>query len=106
MNYGYGAYVSEPLVQKDKALEEMCKVSRGKTKELVGAPERDYCSFVKRGEKPCEIVEIVYNDNVKAPIAVGDVIGVIKVYKDGAVIDEINILAKDPVEKKGFFDFF
>ena len=106
LNYGYGAYVSEPIVKKDTALEEVGKVSRGCTKEVVGVAEKDYFSFVKRGDIPTEIVEIIYNDKIKAPIAVGDIIGIIKVYKDGAVIDEINILAKNAVEKKGFFDFF
>ena len=52
------------------------------------------------------VFETVFSEdeNLKAPISLNDRIGVLKVYKDNVLIDEIEVVSLDAVAKKTYFD--
>ena len=43
---------------------------------------------------------------MKAPVAANQVVGEIEVYKDGVLVDTVNVVAAENVEKAGFGDYF
>ncbi|MDE6001357.1 MAG: hypothetical protein K2G96_03445 [Clostridia bacterium] len=44
--------------------------------------------------------------NVKAPVAKGQIVGLIEVYKNGVLYDTVNVVSAEDVKKAGFGDNF
>ena len=66
-------------------------------------PKRSCYAFYKRGEKNHIQMESIYQA-VRAPIAQGEKVGELVVYKDNVEIDRVDLLAYNSVEKANLFD--
>lgn len=105
LDYAFANYCATPIVEAEVPLEENVAVNGGKTKSVGIYPERSSFVFAKRGEKPNVRTEREIND-FRAPIAKGDKIGELIVYKDNVEIDRVALLASEDVEKANVFDCF
>lgn len=103
--YGFANYQNKIVLDKNVTLNDEFAVRGGKKDSFQVKPERNCYVFSAAGKTP-EITHKVVDFNVKAPVAVNQVVGEIEVYKDGILVDKVNVVAAENVEKAGFGDYF
>ena len=103
-NYGFSKFALKKVVDGDQNMDFKVKIAGGKNEEIAVKPSRSSFIFSLKSEKI--VYETVYSEdkNKKAPITAGDKVGTLKVYKDNVLIDEIDVLSVENVNKKSFFD--
>ncbi len=102
-NYGFANYKNRIVLDKDVTLNDEFTVSEGKKKSFAVCPERNVYVFSANDKSP-EITHNVFDYKVKAPIAIGQVVGKIEVYKDGILCDTVNVVSAEHVKKATFGD--
>lgn len=102
--YGFANYQNKIVLDKDVTLNDEFSVRGGKRDTLQVKPERNSYVFSAAGKTP-EITHKVVDFNVKAPVAVNQVVGEIEVYKDGILCDTVNVVAAESVDKAGYGDY-
>lgn len=103
-NYGFSNYVNKLVVDDKKPLEENVEVLGGKIDKVEIIPEKPLFIFSHKNEKRSFEVEFIQNENIKAPLKKGDVVGKIFVYENEIQIAEINVVANEDVQSKSYFD--
>lgn len=104
-NYGFANYKNKIVLDKDVNLNDEFKVAGGRKQTFTVCPERNSYVFSAIESTP----EVSYNiiaDKVKAPIAKGQTVGKIEVYKDGVLCDTVNVVSAEEVKKASFGDYF
>ncbi len=102
--YGFANYQNKIVLDKDVTLNDEFSVRGGKRDTFQVKPERNSYVFSAAGKAP-EITHKVVDFNVKAPVAVNQVVGEIEVYKDGILCDTVNVVAAESVDKAGYGDY-
>ena len=102
-DHAFANYTSKLVVEKAVLSDVVCPVSGGKVREVSLIPERECRIFCARDDDGEIYVEKVYK-GAKAPVARGDVLGEVIVYKDSVEVDRISLLANDDVAKSGYLD--
>lgn len=102
--YGFANFKNRIVLDKNVTLNDKFNVVGGKTDSVLAVPERNSYIFSKTDQAP-EITHNVINYNVKAPVAKGDLIGKIEVYKNGVLCDEVGVVAAEDVLKANYIDF-
>lgn len=102
--YGFANYQNKIVLDKDVTLNDEFCVRGGKRDTIQVKPERNSYVFSAAGKTP-EITHKVVDFNVKAPVAVNQVVGEIEVYKDGILCDKVNVVAAESVDKAGYGDY-
>lgn len=102
-NYGFANYKNKIVLDSNVNLNEKVSVECGKKDGITVKPERSSFVFSKNDVTP-EITRNVVFYGVKAPIAKGEAVGYIEVYKDGIICDTVNLIAAEEVQKSSFGD--
>lgn len=103
LNFGFANFESKKVLNKTDVLDKV--FVKGASEKLVDAEyENDFVLTVKKGEKADIKTKVEIQENLKAPIKKGDKIGKVFVVKDGLVVGEVNIVAKQDVKKATFGD--
>jgi len=105
INCAFANYESTVIAGADVALDERLPVSGCKAGDIAVCPERTLTVFAKKNQ-PLEDVttEIVLKSGVKAPVAKGDVVGEMIVYRAGVELSRCNLLAMETAERFSYFD--
>lgn len=104
-DYGFANYKNRIVLDKDVTLNEEFSLTGGKKESFSVRPERNSYIFSAVDGAP-QITHNVVAFDVKAPVAVDQVVGKIEVYKDGVLADTVNVVAAESVAKAGFGDRF
>lgn len=102
-DYAFANYTATPIVEKETPIDEMVAVIGGKDKELAVYPARSSYVFTRRGEKDNTSIDVRLN-KVKAPIAQGEKVGELIVYRDGVECDRVDLLAANTIVRANFLD--
>lgn len=100
LDYGFANYKINHLVS---AKEEICDadIING-TEDTVKAIAKEAKSALAEKNNNKDIKRRVFvNDDIKAPVNKGDVLGYVEFVSDGKVIDKVDIISKNDVKKKG-----
>ncbi len=103
-DYGFANYQNKIVLDKDITLNDEFTVRGGKKDSFQVRPERNSYVFSAADKSP-EITHKVNDFNVKAPVAPEQVVGSVEVYKDGVLIDTVNVVSVESVEKAGYVDY-
>ena len=79
-------------------------VSGGKEKTLELKYSKDFYLTQKRNMNANYSIKYDMLDVIKAPISMGDKVGVAQVLIDGNIIGEVEIVAKEDIDKQTFKD--
>lgn len=106
LDYAFSHYETKPLYKKGETIA-MLPVSKGKKKAVAVVTSEPISVLLQKGEKS-EAVKTTWklNKKVKAPVKKGDVLGMLVVKKDGAVIAKSPLVAKEQVEEANMWEFF
>lgn len=103
-NYTFSNYVNKMIVNDNEPLELKVNVQGGKQEYFTVIPESPIYIFGKIDEKKVVDIDINVNENIKAPIVKGDVVGEIKVFERGNLIASSRILAYEDVPAINYYD--
>ncbi len=105
LNYGFSAYSSEKICSKGELIEKL-KISKNVNCEAEIILEKDEYLISKKGESKEYDRVVEYNQNLKAPIAKGTVVGVLKfVDKASNVLMQTNLIVNQDVVKSTLWDY-
>ncbi len=106
LNHGFANYRSVMLVDKDKPLDVQAAIKGGKADTVSVYPQRSYHVFAERSSPPARQVEFELSGQLRAPVKKGDSAGRLLILENGAVVEEIPLIAGDDVAARSFFDSF
>lgn len=102
-DYSFANFESKCVLEPERVLEETAYVRGGKLKEIHVAPERGAYLFSLKGGTDNINLQFQF-EQVKAPVAIGDRVGEVIVYKNGVEAERINLLANENSDKVSYFD--
>lgn len=104
-NYGFANFKNKIVLDKEVALNDEFEVFGGKKRSFAVSPERNAYVFSAADASP-DVTFKITAEKVKAPVAKGQVVGKIEVFKDGILCDTVNVVAFEEVKKARFGDYF
>ena len=104
-DFGFANYKNKLILDKDVNLKEEFAVSGGKKNSISVYPETNSYVFTGINSEPNISFNVIYNP-VKAPVAKGQAVGKIEIYKDGVIYETVNAISGEDVKKAGFGDNF
>lgn len=104
-DYGFANYKNKIVLDKDVTLNDEFAVIGGKKETFAVRPERNCYVFSAADQTP-QITHKIIEYKVKAPIECDQVVGEIEIFKEGVLIDRVNIVAAEAVAKANFVDYF
>ena len=103
-NWGFANYKANKIV--DSTITQEVDIKLGGKEKLVVAPERDFVKVTKIQDNGGVDISYEYK-KISAPIKENDVCGKITIVdSNGVVLDEINIIAKESVDKAKLSQIF
>ncbi len=103
-DYGFANYKNKIVLDKSVNLNDEFAVRGGKKDSFKVRPERNGYVFTSINKDP-EITHKIIPYEVKAPIAADSVVGSVEIYKDGILVDTVNLVAAENVEKASYGDY-
>lgn len=102
-DYGYNTYTLKQIINKGGIIQTLnIKNATRKTKKVEAVVANDVYALMKQTDKDSAVLpEINLNDNLKAPLKKGDVIGSVTYTVEGIQYTE-NLLANNDVKKSRF----
>ena len=105
LSYGFNSFKNNIIYSKDKSLGKI-PVEKGKIKEVNVYLKKDATQILSVTEKPNEYSFNIKIDKIIAPIKSGTVVGTTEIIdSNGNIIDEVEIIVKEDIEKAGFLDY-
>lgn len=103
LDYGFNTYQIDKILSKETTISKE-KVILGKENTVEVIPKEDINILnTKIGTKRNVTYEIELNDNIKAPLKKGDVVGKINVIEDNQTIMTIDAITKTNINKLNIF---
>ncbi len=102
-DYGYNTYTLKEITSSGRVVQTLnVKNATRNTKKLDAVVENDIYALMKQADKDSTVLpEIKLNDNLKAPIKKGEIIGSVTYTVEGIEYTE-NLLANSDVKKSRF----
>lgn len=100
LDYGFANYAVNTQVTAGDELERVA-VEKGVIDEIGVAAADSYSTLVKKGQEENIKKEIILDETISAPVEAGQKVGTMKITKDGNTLAEIDLCAKESVDKKG-----
>lgn len=101
LNYGFSNYENKIILNAGESVGEI-KIKNGKQNKIEVFPKNDL-SILQSKDEPNENYQIVYNyyeSEYMAPLNSGDVVGEVKVLKNGKLIIKEELVVKNSVDEK------
>lgn len=102
LNYGFRFYETDMALQGGEELEKP-RVWKGAIDYVSVGVAENLRLTLPRGKRKDLIRELVLDDPISAPLAVGDAVGTLTLALDGEALQQIPLVALEPVESGGFF---
>ncbi|MGG3033246.1 D-alanyl-D-alanine carboxypeptidase DacF [Bacillus stercoris] len=105
LNFAFSQYETHPLYKRNETVAKV-KVKKGKQKLIELTTSEPISILTKKGEDMNNVKkEIKMKDNISAPIQKGQELGTLVLKKDGEVLAESPVAAKEDMKKAGFITF-
>jgi D-alanyl-D-alanine carboxypeptidase (penicillin-binding protein 5/6) len=102
LEYGFRFFATQKLITKETKITA-AKVWGGKMDEVALGTQEDILLTLPRSDFKTIKANYKFNNNIQAPIAVGDVIGNIEFVSNDRVVLSAPLIAIEAVDSKGFF---
>ena len=101
LNWGYRNTETYEVSKKNHTFFEM-KAWLGKSKVVKAITNEDVYVTINKKERRLFKVELEYTGPLKAPIAKGQEIGILKIYKNNSIFKKVSLYAMDENKKDNF----
>ena len=103
-NQAYANFTSKKIVDKTTSINNDIEVVRGKKNTLDVVPQEDYYLTTGKNENNSYDVQFELFKKINAPVKKGDVVGIAKIFVDGTVVNEVNLVSNENIEGQTFSD--
>lgn len=105
LDFAFSQYETHPLYKRNQTVAKV-KVKKGKQKFIELTTSEPISILTKKGEDMNDVKkEIKMKDNISAPIQKSQELGTLVLKKDGEVLAESPVAAKEDMKKAGFITF-
>ena len=105
LSYGFNSFKSNVIYSIDKSLGKV-SVEKGKIKEVDVYLKEDATEILNVTEKPSDYTFNIKVDKITAPVKSGTIVGTAEIINnEGNIINEVEVVVKENIEKAGFFDY-
>lgn len=105
LSYGFNSFKSNVIYSKEDALGKVT-VEKGKIKEVDVYLKEDATEILSVTERPSDYTFNLKVDKIETPVKSGTIVGTAEIIdSNGNIIDEVEIIVKEDIEKAGFFDY-
>ncbi len=101
LDYGYNNFKITDKAEKGSVITQ-AEVKNGKSKTVNAVIKNNISALVDKKIKSTER-NIVLNENIKAPLKKGDVIGMLEFVNGDKIVAKTELIAENDVPKKSFF---
>lgn len=105
LDYGFAQYEVEVMLNRDSILGKS-EVDKGKKRYVEIVPKEDITFLNKKLEEKTTATYKVKVNTIKAPVKVGDTVGMIYVYDGNKKIREVELTVKENVAKANLFEMY
>ena len=105
LDYGFANYDSVKLAEKGEPMGKVI-IEKGSPNMIDAVAPDDVSVLVKKGEKDGIKGEMVLNDTISAPIAQGDQVGELVIYKQDKEISRYPVVAAENVKKASLMQIY
>ena len=103
-NYAFANYESKLYLEQNANVGDVT-VQGGKEASVEAVADGKLLAFGKKGNTDCQVT-VELQDSVKAPVMRGDVVGTATLTdSNGAVLGQVNLVAKTDVAAKSYWDY-
>jgi len=104
LDYSFNQFHVKSLIKKGEKVNQL-KISKGKQKAVDVVTKNPVTVVMKKGDNLNKVTKnISLVKNIQAPVKKGQVLGQLKLIKDGKTLMKTELVAKVTVEKASFFD--
>lgn len=103
LDYGFAGYT---VVRRSVGPLAPIPVEKGKKDVVSIAAEGSLTLVMKKGKTSALTTEVLLEESLQAPVAVGQVVGSVRFLNGGEEVLSVPVVATEAVEKAGFFDHF
>ncbi len=103
LDYGFAGYT---LVEKNVGEIADIPVEKGKKTAVSVAAEGKLCLVVKKSKINQVTLQLDLEETLSAPVQAGQKVGAARFVYEGETVLEVPVIARESVEKCGFFDYF
>lgn len=104
-NYAFANFQNKLVVNNETPLDLIVGVEQGKKDTLQVVAENPVHIFAPKTEKISVEINFEPLNDVIAPVLKGDLVGHLKIYRDGELVSSVNVLSNEDIYKMTYFDF-
>jgi serine-type D-Ala-D-Ala carboxypeptidase (penicillin-binding protein 5/6) len=106
LNFAFAQYQTHPMFKRNQVIGN-AKVNKGAEKKVEAVTSEPLSLLTKKGEKTEDVQrKVTLNKNLSAPINKGDKVGTIQLVKEGKVVLESELVAKNDVKEAGWWTLY
>ena len=103
LNYGFSNFENKQIIDVCESVGEI-KLLKSKTESVKAYASDNYYVITRKGEQSSYEISLEMIDKLKAPVHKGDKVGEIKIIKDGAVVDALDVVILEDIETIRYSD--
>ena len=104
LDYGFSNFETKKIASQNNDLDEI-DVDKNINENLKTKISGDVYALCKKGEDSQYETNISYDENIRAPLHEGDVVGKFQILNNGEIFDEKDIICINDVLKSNFLDY-
>lgn len=104
LDFGFANFSNTVAVKKEQVMEKI-KIEKANIEEVEIITENDVNILCAKGDEKNIRTEIIYDENIKAPLEYREKVGVINCYLNDELIGATNLLVNQEVKSKNIIDF-
>ena len=104
LDYGFANFSNKVLASQNQVIEKI-PIEKGNEKEIEVIVEKDVSALIGKGDEKNIRTEIIYDDQISAPIAYREKLGTINCYLNDELISSGNLLSNQEVKRKNFINY-
>ena len=106
LNYAFAQYQTHPMFKRNQVIGN-AHVNKGKDKKVEAITSEPLSLLTKKGEKTEDVTrKVTLDKNLDAPIEKGDKVGTIQLVKDGKVVLESELVARNAVKEASWWTLY
>ncbi|MHB1315224.1 MAG: D-alanyl-D-alanine carboxypeptidase family protein [Christensenellales bacterium] len=105
LDYGFANYTSVLLVRKNEIIKKAAPVKGGIKSAVTIVAKDQLALLLGKGSERGIMKEIEIEENLAAPLAQGQKVGVLRFVKDGVILAQTDIITEISVDKADIIDY-
>lgn len=104
LDFGFANFSNTVTIKKEQIMEKI-KIEKASIEEVEIITENDINILCARGDEKNIKTEIVYNENISAPLEYREKVGTVNCYLNEELVGATNLLVNQEVNGKNIIDF-